>query len=157
MLSALGSFTDPALRQKALDLMLSGGFDPREAVSILHTASSNPDSTPAVQQFVQQHYVALLDKLPEDSGATLPRMGRALCSAEERNNFDRFLQDPCRKISRRQAQLRADSREHRYLRDEPHYTEGWDAAFYGRCRAVRYGKTQRRNTSGEFRRSTMSA
>jgi alanyl aminopeptidase len=89
---ALGSFTEPVLRQQAFDLLLSDRFDAREAVTILSTAARNPDSAPAVQQFVREHYDFLLAKLPEDYGAIMPEWGKMLCSVPERTAFQNFFQ-----------------------------------------------------------------
>ncbi|HJW57336.1 MAG TPA: M1 family metallopeptidase [Burkholderiaceae bacterium] len=87
---ALGSFTSPALLQQSMNLALSDRFDPREAVTILRTASESPENAQAVNQFVRQHYDALLARLPEDYGALLPKWGNMLCSRSERDTFDSF-------------------------------------------------------------------
>lgn len=88
--NALGAFTEPALREKAFQLVLDEELDPREAVSILWTAGFLPENAPAVLAFVRDNYETLLKRLPEDSHGSITRWGAGLCSAEDRNAFVEF-------------------------------------------------------------------
>jgi alanyl aminopeptidase len=89
--TALGSFSDAGLRQRAFEQVLSGKFDVREASAIFYVAADRTDSAPALLRFLRSHYDALLAKLPEDSRASVPRWGRALCSAQDRASFQDFF------------------------------------------------------------------
>jgi alanyl aminopeptidase len=90
--SALGMVTNPALRTQAFQLLLSGRFDTREAVSMLSVASEQAENRTAMLQFVRQNYVAILAKMPDAYGSRLPNLGRGLCTKPERDAFLAFFE-----------------------------------------------------------------
>jgi alanyl aminopeptidase len=95
--SALGAFRDPLLLAAALNLVLSDRLDPRDAWAILTQAGADPASVPQVLHFAADHYDALLKRLPENAPSWIAGLGRHLCDASSRHDFDDFFGDPARR------------------------------------------------------------
>ncbi len=73
--------------------MLSDRFDARESVAIIWTASEQEENRTAAQQFVRQHYDAMLAKMPDEYAGKMPRLGHGLCSQPERDAFQDFFKN----------------------------------------------------------------
>jgi len=120
---ALGSFRDPALARRALDLTLSGKFDLREANGILRGVAGDSATRRTAFDWIVANYDRLAPQLPEAWRGGLALMASGMCDAgareEARVFFEPRLQgvpqgplrleqtldaiDRC--VARRQAQL----------------------------------------------------
>ena len=94
LLSAMGSFRDPAIVKQRLALLLTDEFDLREAFSPL--LFSAPRDAPGLPfEFVMRNLDALLKKLPREVGADyaaeLPRVGDNFCDAPDRDDLEVFF------------------------------------------------------------------
>lgn len=85
---AFGSFTDPVLRNKAFELVLTDRFDARESVAALEQAAFKPENAPALQQFMIKNHDGLLARLPEEYAALVWKWGSMLCTTEDRKAFN---------------------------------------------------------------------
>jgi alanyl aminopeptidase len=81
LLSALASFRDPALVQRALAVVLSATFDIREAMGLLFGGLAAPATRRLVYEFVKEQLDALLTKMPPETGRYLVQVGVAQCDA----------------------------------------------------------------------------
>jgi aminopeptidase N len=98
LLDALGSFENPQLAQAALNLLLTGNFDFREAFyPLLFGPLDNRQTRKLPFEFVQQNIGALMQKMPREVGAdfasALPGVGRGFCSTEGRDQVEAFFKD----------------------------------------------------------------
>jgi len=96
LLSALGSFRDPALARAALDLLVSGNFDAREAFyPLLFGPLSYAETRDVPFTFVRENLDKLVARLPREVGgdyaASLPLVGGAFCDASRRSQIDSFF------------------------------------------------------------------
>ncbi len=95
LLGALGSFHDPSLAQAGMDLLLTGAFDPREAMALLFAPLSYPATRALPFEFVKANYDELLKKIPRegafDAAASLPFTGRAFCDERSRADVEGFF------------------------------------------------------------------
>ena len=91
LLGALGAFRDPALTQRALALLLTDDFDIREASSVMWGALSVPDQRKQVLEFVDQHFDALIAKMPKEGGARLGWIVPSQCDASVRPQVVKLL------------------------------------------------------------------
>lgn len=98
VLFALGSFTDPAIVKRALPIVLTDEFDPRQSLRIMFGAAS-PETRDLAYDFVKQNWDALIAKLPSDSGAFLPFVGGDYCDTEHRADIEAFFKDRSTKYS----------------------------------------------------------
>ena len=79
MLTALGSFRDPALAREAQGLSLSDDLDARETFAILGAQSRNPATRALAYDFVKTNFDALARRLPRDSAAGFPAFAIGFC------------------------------------------------------------------------------
>ncbi|MCL5746412.1 MAG: ERAP1-like C-terminal domain-containing protein, partial [Acidobacteria bacterium] len=95
LVTALGSFRDPAIAKSAMDLILTGQFDPRMSFELLFGPLEYPETRALPFEFVKQNFDTLLSKLPRgataDSGAMLPMVAGSFCSLERRNEVEDFF------------------------------------------------------------------
>ncbi len=96
LFEALGSFRDPAIAAKALDLLLTGEFDAREAFdALLFGPLRYPETRAMPFEFVTKHADELAAKIPrevgEDFAASLPFTGGAFCGAARREEVRAFF------------------------------------------------------------------
>jgi alanyl aminopeptidase len=91
IITALGTFQDPALAREALGLMLDPSLDMRESQSVL----LNDEHPAAVLAFVKQNYDALIERSPGGGsfqfGARLPGVGAGLCDEASRKEYEDFF------------------------------------------------------------------
>ena len=98
LISALGSFRDPAIANDAMALLLTGRLDAREAFyPLLFGPLQYPETRPLPFQFVQQHLDELINRLPREVGgdfaAALPEVGRAFCDVRHRDEVESFFKE----------------------------------------------------------------
>ncbi len=96
LLSALGSFRDPALARASVQLLLSDDFDPREAFyPLLFGPLTYADTRDIPFEFVRANLDNLLARLPREVGgdyaASLPMVGSSFCDASHRAEIDSFF------------------------------------------------------------------
>lgn len=97
LLDALGSFRDPAIATQGLNLLLTEGFDAREAFyPLLFGPLGNPTTRSLPFEFVKQHGDALAKRIPREVGAdfaaALPATGGAFCSAARRDEVEAYFE-----------------------------------------------------------------
>ena len=93
LLWALGQFRDPALVARALDLVLSADFDPRESIRILWAVPRLPSHVGYAWTFMTKNFDALVARLPRDYGAALPSVGAAFCDDAKKPEVEAFFKD----------------------------------------------------------------
>lgn len=94
MISALNGFRDPAIAQKALELLFAPGIDPREFQYNLLRASD--ETRQIAWDFVQQNFDKLNSTLPGARGipfgAMLPLVAGNFCDAAHREQVSTFFE-----------------------------------------------------------------
>ena len=98
LLSALGSFRDPALLREALGLYLSSDFDSRESDVLLFAALQDTDGRQIVWDFVKTDYDAIVAKMPREVTGFLPYFGGNFCETEHRKEVEAFFKDRAAKL-----------------------------------------------------------
>lgn len=92
VLAALGRFTDPVLLDRALEVLLSGEFDLREAVSILYGPFWwSVETRDRAWQFLKDHFDELAPRLREDEAVGLIFVIRSFCDEAQRADAEAFL------------------------------------------------------------------
>ena len=88
LLVALGSFRDPVLAEASFDALFNGP-DARDGLSAMQQGARD-DEFAAVQaiHYLRGHYDAAVRRLPEYTGAGLPRLGAKICDANAKGEFD---------------------------------------------------------------------
>ena len=89
--SALGSFRDPALSRRSLDLLLDPAYPLRESLAILWRASAFPETRDTAFDFVTAHFDALVTRLPRDGGASLSRVLAPFCDSAKASQGEAFF------------------------------------------------------------------
>src|SRR3569623_1844054 len=85
LLGALGTFTDPKLAQRALDLTQSPAFDLRDSIRILYMEMWQHETRPVAFAFIQAHLDDLLAHMRSDEAAgLLAGIVGATCDPERR-------------------------------------------------------------------------
>ncbi len=98
LLSALGSFGDPALLGEALGLYLSPDMDPREGDILLFAGLQYEDSRPIVWDFVKANYDAIASRMPREVTGFLPLFGASFCDTAHRQEVATFFKDRAAKL-----------------------------------------------------------
>ncbi len=98
LFAGLGSFSDPALAERAMGLLLTQQFDMREAFRpLLFGALEERETERLPFQFLRTHIDALLKVLPGEVGsdfsAALPGVGATFCDAASRTEVNDFFKD----------------------------------------------------------------
>ncbi len=95
LLSALGSFRDPAIARAALDLVIHSDIDIRESIALLFGPLGQPETENLPFEFVKANYDVMLDRLPTgagmEAGAMLPFVAGNACSEASRLEFVAFF------------------------------------------------------------------
>lgn len=91
LLGALGSFRNPQLAQKGIDLVLKGDLAISEAMPLLWGPIGYAKTRRLPFDFVKAHFDELVAKLPKDAGARLSAMAGGLCSEAERAEAESFF------------------------------------------------------------------
>jgi len=93
LIQTMGAFRDPAIEKAALALALSNEFDPRDSLRIMWRASAESRTRDMAYHFVKQNFDRLIERLPRDSGASLPAAGRGYCDGDHRRDVEAFFKD----------------------------------------------------------------
>jgi alanyl aminopeptidase len=102
LISALGSFQDPALVSESLSLFLRGDFDPRESGALLFGGPGrrhNRQATGQALAFVKSQYDAILARVPQGTfagtefAAALPWVASDACDEQTRADVESFFRD----------------------------------------------------------------
>jgi alanyl aminopeptidase len=93
LLSALASFRDPALVQRALAVVLSETFDIREAMGVFFGGLAAPATRRLVYEFVKEQLDVLLTKTPSQAARSLVQVGVAQCDAALKAEMEAVFKD----------------------------------------------------------------
>ena len=103
ILSAMGSFRDPAVVRTGLDMLIHSDIDIRESLALLLGPLGQPETERFPFEFVKANYDELLKRLPTgggfDAGAMLPFVGGSACDAGSRQEFVSFFEDRAPKFT----------------------------------------------------------
>jgi hypothetical protein len=103
ILSAMGSFRDPAVVRTGLDMLIHSDIDIRESLNLLLGPLGQPETERFPFEFVKANYDELLKRLPTgggmDAGAMLPFVGGSACDAGSRQEFVSFFEERSRKFT----------------------------------------------------------
>lgn len=89
-INALGSFRDPALREKSLALFLDATFRSQDFYSLVGPMF-HPDSFPALWDWFTKNYEGILSILGNKSEARMPRMGGGFCDTDGKAKVAEFF------------------------------------------------------------------
>ena len=91
LLAGLGYFTDPALIERAQEVVLGGEFDVFTVGAVLQAQLESADGGRAVGAFVRKNWDALLASVPRVAQAYLVYMQGRICDPEARAELDAFV------------------------------------------------------------------
>jgi aminopeptidase N len=92
LLGALGSFRAPALRDRALALVIGSDFDQRETIGILYRSLFDRESREPTWTWLQKHFDGILAKMREDDAMRLiGSVPGAFCDEPHRAAAEAFL------------------------------------------------------------------
>jgi len=99
LIAALGSFRDPSLAEAAFDALFADKADVRDGLGAM-LRGSRLDEMAAAQavHYVHGHYDALIKRLPEHAGSDLTQLGRLLCDANAKAEFEATFADRAARI-----------------------------------------------------------
>ena len=87
IIRAIGSFRDPAIAGNARELILTGPFDPVEALEILGSQLQSDANRSDALAWLDARYDSLAARGAQDDFDVLPNWARGGCSAAERSRF----------------------------------------------------------------------
>ncbi len=94
LLVALGSFRDPVLAEAAFDALFSERADARDGLTAMQRGAREDEVTALhAVHYLHAHYDAVIRRLPEYAGGSLPRLGERLCDAASKAEFDATFAD----------------------------------------------------------------
>jgi cytosol alanyl aminopeptidase len=104
ILRALASFRDPKLARKAMQVVLTSDFDPRQAFyPLIFQPLKNRETADVPFEFVRENWDQLLDKLPHEVGgdytAVLPEVGMSICDPAMEGQYVSFFEDRVQKYT----------------------------------------------------------
>ncbi len=94
LLSALGSFVEPTLHQRALTLIVGQEFDLRDSIGIVYRALFTPgrETREAAWIFLQRHFDTISARMRDDESLPLFRsLPESFCDAAHRRQIETFL------------------------------------------------------------------
>jgi alanyl aminopeptidase len=91
LLAGLGYFTDPALVERAHQVVLGGEFDVFEIGAVLQAQLESSDGARAVAAFIRTNWDALVANLPRIAQPYLVYMQGRVCDADGRTELDTFV------------------------------------------------------------------
>ncbi|HUH04423.1 MAG TPA: M1 family aminopeptidase, partial [Kofleriaceae bacterium] len=91
LLTALGSFRDPALTSRALAAVLGDALDIRESLALLWTPLGDRDRRQLAFDFVEQHFDALVARMPGEASSRLARVAAPQCDPALRARVEALL------------------------------------------------------------------
>ena len=93
LLGAMGSFTDKKIVMENFQIALSEQFDPRESLTLVYGAASDPRTRQAAYEFVKEHNDTIVARMPRDFGVQLAGVGGGFCDREHRADLEAFFKD----------------------------------------------------------------
>jgi cytosol alanyl aminopeptidase len=97
LIRAVARFNNPALAMKALDWMLTSGFDPNETQFLLFQFMSGHATQVVPWRFATAHFERLVRWMPAtgnfDPAAALMQTAGPLCWSGEQEQFERFFKE----------------------------------------------------------------
>jgi alanyl aminopeptidase len=97
LLSAAGSFKDPAIIRRNFELLASGQFDLRQSMALLFAPLRNAETRAIPFEYVKTHYDEISAKMSGGMGmdfrAFLPYVGAGFCSLEKRAEVEAFFKE----------------------------------------------------------------
>jgi alanyl aminopeptidase len=103
MLTALGSFRDPAIARASLDMLIHSDIDIRESLALLFGPLDQLETEKLPFEFVKANYDELLKRLPTgagiEAGAVLPFVADNACSEASRQEFVSFFEERAPKFT----------------------------------------------------------
>lgn len=91
LLGALSEASDRAVVERQLPLVLGDDFEMREAMRLVWGAANDYRTRDLALRFVEQHWDAIVAKLPKDGGASLVWLAAGVCTAPERDAARTFF------------------------------------------------------------------
>ncbi len=91
LLRALGYFADPALIQRAHDVLWSNEFDRFEAGSILQAQLDSPEGARSANAYLRTHWDTIVAGMPPMVAPFILRFSEALCDASSRADVEAFF------------------------------------------------------------------
>ncbi|MDX1632374.1 MAG: M1 family aminopeptidase, partial [Thermoanaerobaculia bacterium] len=88
---ALGSFTDPTLRDRAWTLFFEEGFDLYEATGLLTPSFGEPESRDRAWSRLRERFGEIAERLPPQWAASLPFWVADFCDSEHRREVETFF------------------------------------------------------------------
>jgi aminopeptidase N len=99
LLSALGAFTDPALANRGLALVLGHDLDLRESVNILYGVLGKRETRDLALAFLGEHLDELLARMrDDDAGGFLTELAGQFCDPDRRAEVARLATRPAEKV-----------------------------------------------------------
>jgi aminopeptidase N len=93
LLSALFSFSDPALAQRGMAMLLDSSFDPRESWTALRYSFYADPTRPETNAFIVANFEALAQRVAVEQPGYWPFYASGLCSAKDRGDVQNFWTD----------------------------------------------------------------
>jgi aminopeptidase N len=104
ILSALGAFRDPALAQRALDIVLGKDFDLRETLSIFYRLLGQRETRDLALDFLTKHIDTLLPRMRHDTASGfLAGVAETFCDAERRKRVAELVVPRAKKLDGAEA------------------------------------------------------
>lgn len=97
LLHALGSFSDPKLARRALAIVSSNEFDPRESLSILRAMRLEPWQRQMAWDYIKANFDTLTKRLSAEMMANAPYLANFCDEAHERD-MEQFFKDRSPKL-----------------------------------------------------------
>lgn len=91
LLGQLGSFTDPKLLERALDVAVKSDFDARETTGIFFSALGDERTREQAFAYVKAHWDEIVARLPEAMRGYLPYLGASFCDDAHRSEVESFF------------------------------------------------------------------
>ena len=89
LLSALGHFRQPALAQRARELLLAPWLDIRESLdALLRAQADDPGTRAGALDFLARQHAAVVQRMGREAVAGLPRFFKTACSADEARRIE---------------------------------------------------------------------
>jgi cytosol alanyl aminopeptidase len=87
LFNALGSFRDPALARRAMDLTLDPRIQARDGVRIIEVAFKRPATRPVALAWLAENYDALAARVPREQQSYFAAWAGGICGSDERAQF----------------------------------------------------------------------
>jgi alanyl aminopeptidase len=88
---ALGSFRDPKLAKKSLELLLTDTVRSQDVWTLLGPTLHKPQTREVAWNWLQENWASVVDKVGEKSAASFPWVGSSFCSEERKAEVEAFF------------------------------------------------------------------